>query len=64
LQVGKGEKVVATATTDKTGTFSVKIKPGSYYMVAGNDNIGWIYEGVDVKAGEDKKFGNIKLSKP
>jgi hypothetical protein len=61
---GPHTKIVGRATTDKDGNFTfTDIEPGTYRLVAGNKQIGWIYQDVDVKANEETKLGELKLTK-
>jgi hypothetical protein len=47
---GPREKVFAEPTTDKDGAFRVAdLKPGSYRIQAGNRDIGWIYQDVEIE---------------
>jgi len=57
-------KIVGRATTDKDGNFTfTDIEPGTYRLVAGNKQIGWIYQDVEIKANEQNKLGELKLVK-
>jgi hypothetical protein len=57
-------KVIARATTDEKGNFSLPdLAPGTYRLVAGSRNVGWIYMDVTVTAGQETKLGELKLAK-
>ena len=43
--------------------FARRIEPGTYRLVAGNKQIGWIYQDVEIKANEQNKLGELKLVK-
>jgi len=52
------------ATTDENGRFLIKemyINP--YLIVAGNNDVGWIYQELTVTAGQEVKLGTVKLTK-
>jgi hypothetical protein len=52
------------ATTDDNGNFLIKemyINP--YLIVAGNNDVGWIYQDLPVTAGQETKLGTVKLTK-
>ena len=53
--------VVAAATTDADGKFSMpNIAPGAYRIVGGNNSIGWVFQNVSVEAGKNTKL-DLKL---
>jgi hypothetical protein len=52
------------ATTDDNGNFLIKemfINP--YIIIAGNNDVGWIYQELPVNAGQETKLGAVKLTK-
>ena len=52
------------ATTDDNGNFLIKemyINP--YMIIAGNNDVGWIYQELAVTAGQEAKLGTVKLTK-
>ena len=53
-----------TTTTDENGNFLIKdLHINAYMLIAGNQEIGWIYQELVVKAGEETKVGTLKLTK-
>jgi len=60
---GPREKVLAEPVTDKDGVFQVKdLKPGVYRVQAGNREIGWIYQDVEIEPERDIQI-DLKLVK-
>jgi hypothetical protein len=52
------------ASTDEKGNFLIKemyINP--YIIIAGNNEVGWIYQDLPVTAGQETKLGTVKLTK-
>lgn len=61
---GGGTKIVGRAVSDQQGNFALPaLDPGTYRLVAGSQNVGWIYMEVTVTAGKETKLGNLKLTK-
>ena len=59
-----GTKIVARATTDQQGAFTMpNLPPGSYRLIAGSQNVGWIYMDVTVTPGKETKLADLKLTK-
>jgi protocatechuate 3,4-dioxygenase beta subunit len=59
-----GTRIVARATTDQNGNFSfTDLEPGNYRLVAGSKQQGWIYQDVEVRADDQTKLGDLKLTK-
>jgi hypothetical protein len=57
-------KIVGRATTDQNGNFMFSnIDEGTYRLVAGSKQQGWIYQDVEVKPNEENKLGDMKLIK-
>ena len=57
-------KIVARVTTDQQGKFTMpNIPAGGYRLVAGSQNVGWIYLDVTVTAGKETNLGELKLAK-
>ena len=52
------------ATTDDNGQFLIKeMYVNPYLIVAGNNQVGWIYQELPVTAGQETKLGTLKLTK-
>ena len=67
MQGGKQprKKTIAQGPTDANGKFSfAKLEEGTYRLVAGNRNQGWIYMDVEVNANQNNDVGELKLVKP
>jgi len=59
------KKILGQTTTDQNGKFSfTNIDEGAARLVAGNRNLGWIYQDVEIKANENTDVGELKLIKP
>ena len=65
LQGGKERiKMVAQATTDASGKFTMQnIPEGTYRLEAGNKNVGWIYQDVTIEANKTIELNDLKLAK-
>jgi hypothetical protein len=58
-----GQRIWKT-TTDENGHFTLKeLDVKDYTLVAGNNDIGWIYMEVPAEAGKETKLGQLKLTK-
>jgi len=61
---GPRTKVVAQATCDQNGKFSMNnIEAGSYRLEAGSKGQGWIYQDVGIEAGKTVEMNDLKLAK-
>jgi hypothetical protein len=57
-------KVIARITTDHHGYFLAHdVPPGYYTLKAGSDEVGWIYEEIEVEAGEETDLGARRMVK-
>ena len=57
-------KILARVPTDRQGNFTMQSLPaGTYRLVGGSQNAGWIYVDVTVTAGKETKLGELKLAK-
>ena len=65
LQGGKERtKTVAQATTDASGKFTMQNVPeGAYRLEAGNKNMGWIYQDVNIEPNKTVELNDLKLAK-
>jgi hypothetical protein len=55
---------VALMTRDDQGRFFAQdIPPGTYLLKAGSDEIGWIFEDVEIGAGSETQLNERKLIK-
>jgi hypothetical protein len=60
----QGLKVIARATTDQNGNFSMaNVEAGGATLIAGNQKIGWIYHELNIEANKETKLGDLKLTK-
>jgi hypothetical protein len=61
---GPRTKVVAQATTDASGKFTMQnVEEGSYRLEAGNKNMGWIYQDVSIEPNKTVELNDLKLTK-
>jgi hypothetical protein len=59
------EKLVTTVKTDSKGKFTFSdVKAGAYLLRGSRKGVGFIYQEVEIKAGQSSDLGTIKLSKP
>ena len=65
LQADKDRvKIVGKATTDASGKFTMQnIPAGLYRLEAGNKNMGWIYQDVNIEADKTVELNDLKLAK-
>ena len=61
---GGNVKIVARATTDQNGKFTMpNLEVGAYTLVAGNKNMGWIYYPVTIEKDKETRIDDLKLTK-
>ena len=59
------EKLVTTVKTDSKGKFTFSdVKAGAYLLRGSRKSVGFIYQEVEIKAGQTIDLRTIKLSKP
>lgn len=57
-------KVIARANTNQNGEFQFQnVTEGTFILVGGNNNMGWIYYPCEIEPNKETKLGDITLAK-